>query len=169
MSQANNTLNLFYDGVHKIGVTSEELNSAGLFNAVEAALSRLPQQPHVLEEYFIPGLYVRSVVLPAGSFLISNRHGTWHPFIITKGSGIVVEEIGNKQSKSYEYIANGEGEHFTSLTEPGVRRIILVVDETHWTTFHPTESKDPKEIMGRILLPNTNPLLIKNETPTLDL
>ena len=160
---ASELLDCFYSRLGKLGIVEDELSKVGLFDAFEAALSRLPQQEHALMEVMLPdmGFYVRTAVLPADSVLISNRHGTWHPFIIRKGRGLVIEEIDGVQTEVYEYIAGGYGEHehFTKLTKPGTRRIILVVEETEWTTFHATDKESPYEIMKSIIVPNTNPLL----------
>jgi len=157
------TIDLFYDRILDAGVTPDDIKQAGLFNAFEYALSKLPQANHGLKESILndQGFYVRTAILPADTILISNRHGTWHPFIIRRGRGMVVEEINGEQTEMYEYIAGGVGEHehFTKITRPGTRRIILVVEETEWTTFHATDKVDAQEVMTSILIPNDNPLL----------
>ena len=143
-----------------IGLNQTEVAQFGLMNAIEASLWRNRCEEELpLHHQFIDGFYVRTIRMPKGSLVISKTHDTWHPFVITNGHGIVMEEIEGKITKQYEYIAFGEGEHFTCLSEPGTRRLIYCMEDTVWTTFHPTGVKTPEEFEAKYIRPNTNPLL----------
>lgn len=143
-----------------IGLNPTEVSRFGIMNAIEAAMWRNRLEEELpLQHQFIDGFYIRTIRMPKGSLVISKTHDTWHPFVITNGHGYVVEEVDGKQTKQYEYIAFGEGEHFTSLTEPGLRRLIYVAEDTVWTTFHPTGVKTPEEFEAKYIRPNTNPLI----------
>jgi hypothetical protein len=52
-----------------------------------------------------------------------------------------------------------EGGHFTSLTEPGTRRLVFVKADTLWTTFHACKHGDPDRAYSENIIPNSNPLI----------
>ncbi len=47
----------------------------------------------------------------------------------------------------------------TGITMPGTRRLLVMHEDTVWTTFHVTDLTDPKEIEDEIVLNYKNPLL----------
>jgi len=82
---------------------------------------------------FTPGLYVREIFMPAGTLLTSKIHKTEHPFVVTAGRVRV--------------LIPGEGvEEFTSghvgITKPGTRRLLFIVEDTTWLTFHPLAERE---------------------------
>jgi hypothetical protein len=44
---------------------------------------------------------------------------------------------------------------FTGITKPGTRRVLLIVEDTIWTTFHPTQETDLAKIEADIIEPHT--------------
>jgi hypothetical protein len=48
---------------------------------------------------------------------------------------------------------------YFGITEPGTRRVLVMLEDTVWTTFHATELTDPEEIAKAILVEYENPLL----------
>lgn len=111
---------------------------------VEVAHAALPQVECPVRHAFTPGLYIREITMPAGTVVTSATHKTRHPFIISKGRVRVVSE----SEGAVEYEAPHRG-----ITEPGTRRLLLVIEETVWTTFHPTQKTDVEEIAKEILEP----------------
>lgn len=102
---------------------------------------------------FTPGLYIREIFMPAGSLLTSAVHLTCHPFIISRGRLRVISE----NEGAVEYAAP-----HTGITQPGTRRVLQVLEDTVWTTFHATEETDVETICNTILAPNDNPLLARH-------
>lgn len=104
-----------------------------------------------LSHVFTPGLYVRTIFMPAGSLVMSMTHKTRHPFVITTGEVEVVTPDG-----VVTHIAP-----YMGITQPGTKRFLRVKQDTTWTTFHanPENLTDPDEIGELILEKSENPLL----------
>ncbi len=85
---------------------------------------------------FVDGVYVREFFAAAGSVLTGVTHKTRHPFVLSKGICDVVDEYGDVT----RYFAP-----FTGITEPGTRRVLFVLEDIIWTTFHRTDHTDPDE------------------------
>ena len=93
---------------------------------------------------FTPGLYSRQITMPAGSLITSKIHKTEHPFVISQGSvSVWLEGLGWNLLTA---------PHF-GVTLPGTRRVLVVHEDTVWTTFHPTNLKTVEEIENEIIEP----------------
>ena len=99
---------------------------------------------------FTPGMYIREILIPAGTILTSMEHKTAHPFVISQGKIMVSSD--NEGSVVYEA-------PYTGITLPGTRRALIAITDTIWTTFHATDLTDVEEIGKAILAPPSNPLL----------
>lgn len=91
---------------------------------------------HKLEQAMTPGIYIRSLTMPAGALIFSKVHIQEHPYVISKG---VVSVYDGKSVKTFNAPHMG-------ITPAGTKRLLLVHEETTWTTFHPTESDDIEEM-----------------------
>jgi hypothetical protein len=104
---------------------------------MQAAMKRLPQVDCPLVHRFTPGLYVREIFMPKGTFIISKIHKTEHPFIVSKGHVAVwIEGVGVVEIKA----------PYCGVTKAGTRRILYIREDCVWTTFHPTDKTDVNEI-----------------------
>lgn len=80
-----------------------------------------------LEHVFTPGLYARTIRMPKGALVTSKIHKTEHPFVITQGKVVVwTEDEGAKLITA----------PYQGVTKPGTRRVLYVVEDTVWTTYH---------------------------------
>lgn len=104
-----------------------------------------------LTHVFTPGLYTRTIFMPAGSLVMSMTHNTRHPFIITTGEVDVISPEG-----SVTYVAP-----YMGITQPGTKRFLHVKQDTTWTTFHvnPDNLTDPDQLVEVISNKLENPLL----------
>ena len=104
-----------------------------------------------LTHIFTPGLYTRTIFMPAGSLVMSMTHNTRHPFIITTGEVDVISPEG-----SFTHIAP-----YMGITQPGTKRLLHVKQDTTWTTFHVNKDNltDPDQIVEIISDKLHNPLL----------
>lgn len=99
---------------------------------------------------FTPGLYIRETQVPAGTLFTTMEHRKEHPFVMTRGRIRVISATeGNK-----EFVAP-----FTGITPAGTRRVVQVLEDVVWTTFHVTLETDVEKIAAEILAPHDNPLL----------
>lgn len=98
-----------------------------MIDEAEAILVQLPKVECPLKHSFTPGLYIREIFMPAGTLLTSKIHKTEHPFIVSKGK--------------LNVFLNGEMQYieapYRGVTKPGTRRVIYILEDCIWTTFHP--------------------------------
>jgi len=116
------------------------------FDGVEAALAKEPQLDCPVTHRFTPGLYIREIFMPASTppvetVVTSRIHLTEHPFIVSKGRLKVWHEESGWQLIQAP---------FTGITKAGTRRILIIVEDTVWTTFHVTNETDPDTILSQI-------------------
>jgi hypothetical protein len=76
---------------------------------------------------FTDGMYIREIFMPAGSLITSKIHKTEHPYIISYGKTAVSID-GNEWN---EITAP-----YTGITVPGTRRVLYIIEDCIWTTFH---------------------------------
>lgn len=106
-----------------------------------------------VEHIFTPGMYCRQIFMPAGATVTSKIHKTEHVYIISKGRVIVATDEGSVEL---------EAPH-TGVTKPGTKRALYIVEDTIWTTMHPTELTDVDEIEKQIIAPTYKDYLLEVE------
>ena len=101
---------------------------------------------------FTPGMYIREIFMPAGSLVTSKIHKTEHPFTVSKGK--VAVSIDGKDWEEFEA-------PYTGVTKPGTRRILYIIEDCIWTTYHvnQSDSQDLEEIEERLIEKRDNNLL----------
>lgn len=110
---------------------------------------------------FTDGMYIREIFMPAGSLWTSKIHKTEHPYVVSYGKVAVSIDA----DEWYEITAP-----YTGITIPGTRRVLFILEDCIWTTFHRIDgmkseyndlSKDEieeivKSIEDKILEPHIN-------------
>lgn len=118
---------------------------------IELAISKMPRMYGDLAEKGTPGLYSRTLIMPAGMLCTSKVHNTCHQFIISEGLVRVYNALDDSD------VIFQAGDH--GITQIGTRRVLYCFEETKWTTFHPTD----KIKVGFDLLDDYEKQLIFNE------
>jgi hypothetical protein len=110
---------------------------------LERDLAKLPQQEMPLNHVFTPGLYQRSIFMPAGTLLTSRIHLTEHPFVISMGVISVWSDDAGWQTFNAVHMG---------VTKPGTRRVLFAHTDTIWTTTHanPEDIRDPEKMVERV-------------------
>lgn len=109
---------------------------------MEADLLPLPQVDTPLTHHFAPGVYLREISMPAGSFVLGHEHTTGHFNIVLSGSArvVIVGESG-------EF---GEATRITApcvfSSGPGVRKALLIDEDMRWLTVHATNETDVEKL-----------------------
>jgi len=99
---------------------------------LEAAIvSNLSPVDCPVTHMFAKGMYIREIFLPAGALVTSKIHKTEHPFTISKGKVLV-------SSGNNDWIERSAP--FTGITEAGTRRVVAVIEDCTWTTYHSVRS-----------------------------
>lgn len=113
--------------------------------ALQEALGKLPAGVDFpLQHLFPPGLYLRTIRLPAGSMLVGKIHKHRHGNILSMGRVRVYTEYGGTE----EF----EGP-LQMISEPGTKRAVLALTNAVWTTIHlnPTNTQNLAELEADII------------------
>ena len=94
-----------------------------------------------LVHHFAPGLYAREILLPKDSLVVGKIHKHSHVNNISKGSVIVYTEFGME-----EYHAPCQ-----FISKPGTKRAVYALEDTVWTTYHPTNETDLEIIEEQVI------------------
>lgn len=99
------------------------------------------QDPSSLVEFplkhtFTPNMYIREVLMKAGSLLTSRVHNTEHPFSILEGSAIVFTPDGGTEELSAGH---------SGITKKGTRRALYIEEDCRWVTYHALSSDEEKD------------------------
>lgn len=130
-------------------VTAQGLEAAQLA-ARDAALNRLEMQlvktfPAIecpVEHLFTPGLYSRTISMPKHAIVTSKIHKTEHQYVVTKGAAMVYTD----ESGWVAVVAPYHG-----VTKAGTRRVLVMLEDTIWATFHPTNKITVEEVEAEII------------------
>lgn len=98
---------------------------------------------------FTPGLYLRALVIPKGSYLTSKVHAVEHPFILAEGEMTIFTEDGEERIKAPH----------VNITKAGTRRFARAEENSLWITCHATNKTTEAEVEAEVILPYVNKLL----------
>lgn len=130
-------MNLFHQSKQQVQITE-------LARTIKESPEEFPIVEMPVTDTFTPGIYARTIEMPKDSFVISEIHKTEHPFVITRGVvDVWTEETG---------IIRLTAPHF-GITKPNTRRMLVIIEDCVWTTFHATEKTNVEEIRQDIILP----------------
>ena len=144
-------------------VTKAEYND--ILDFVESQMLCEEQTECQLRHFFTKGVYCREITVPAGTTVVTEIHNTEHPFIMSKGRCLVTENGMEMVELEAPYFG---------ITLPNTRRLIEVIEETVWTTIHPTEitpksdsEEDMLEAVAKIkeiiIKPHVNKYVLENK------
>jgi hypothetical protein len=96
-----------------------------------------------LTHHFAPGLYAREILIPAGVLIVGKIHRHAHVNTISQGRVVVATEFG---------VIELAAPH-TFVSKPGTKRAVLALEDTIWTTYHPTDETDLERIEDYVIAP----------------
>jgi hypothetical protein len=127
-------------------------------NEFERRLSEFPPWPEPpLTHRFTPGLYSREIFLAKGLQCTSKIHKTEHQFIVSRG----VFEMWSQETGWVLVDASKKPYH--GITKPGTRRAFNIIEDTYFTTFHPTELTDLNQIEAALIEPDERLARLKED------
>ncbi len=112
------------------GATPEQLAR------VEARMLAQPQLDAPVLHRFAPGVYLRSVVMPAGADVIGHEHRTEHFNLLLRGRCLVLSEGRVVELRAPAVFVSGAG----------VRKVLHILEETEWATVHATTETDVEKL-----------------------
>ena len=88
-----------------------------------------------LEHMFSDGIYVRTITIPAGMWIMGRIHRREHPNVLVKGSVIMMTENGVEKLIAPQHM----------MSPAGTKRFLYTLEDTIWTTIHRTDAKTVEE------------------------
>lgn len=101
---------------------------------LQHALECLPTEFHHTIEtmhHFLPGTYMRTVLMKKGDIIVGKRHKLEHVAIVSSGFALVLSAENGREWITAPAI-------FKSA--PGAKRALLIEEDMVWTTIHPNPS-----------------------------
>lgn len=116
--------------------------SVAELTAIEAACLRLPQVDCPLEHRFAPGVYLRKITMPKGTFVIGHQHRTEHFNVILRGRATVIMD-----GQVHEVVAP-----CILKSGAGMRKALYIWEEMEWATIHPTDETDVSRLEEALVI-----------------
>lgn len=109
--------------------------------------------------FFAPGMYLRELVVPAGMLMVGKTHKHAHFLLVLKGRAEVLSEFGRMVV---------EAGHI-SISQPGVKRVVLALEDTQFVTVHvnASDTQDLEIIEAEHIEPETLELSAPNSSEVL--
>lgn len=108
---------------------------------LQSIIMTMPQCFNEPVHLFAPGLYARQLLIPAGNLIVGKIHKHAHINTISYGRILVSTEFGVE-----EYVG-----HRSFVSEPGTKRAVFALEDTMWTTYHPTNETDLAKIEDEVI------------------
>lgn len=104
--------------------------------------------------FFCGGMYIKPVVVKAGSYLTSKVHAVEHPFFLMEGEIdlFIKDEEGGVVSVPLR------SPHI-DISTIGTRRFGYCKSDILWVTVHRTDRLTEEEVEGEVITPRENKLL----------
>ena len=125
-----------------------ELNLNDKVETLLKEVQAMPQLECAENHYFGPGLYIKEVILPAGSVIIGKPHKVAHMCILLQGKMVIAKEDGSK----VELVAP-----MTFVSPPG-RKVAYIIETVVFQNVFATEETDIEKLEN-MLIDNTQQLL----------
>lgn len=112
--------------------TVQALASLSLADRVEAECLALPQVDCPVVHHFGPGIYVREVLMPAGTLVVGHAHKASHLNVFLSGSLILLDDAGHARALKAPFM----------FTSPPGRKVAWTVTDCVWQNVVATDETD---------------------------
>lgn len=124
--------------------------------SLEKELLNLPQVECPLKHNFAPGVYMREITMPAGSFIIGHEHLTEHFNVVLTGKARVMIDGVIEDLVAPCYF----------ISKPNVRKVLFILEEMKFATIHPTDETSV-EVLESTLVRKSNSFIKFEEAKAL--
>ena len=94
-----------------------------------------------LNHYFCKGNYAREMFIQEGTCITGKIHKHEHINVISQGKCVVVTEDGRETLEA----------PLTFISKAGIKRAVYAIEDTVWTTIHPTEQTDVDSVEDEVI------------------
>lgn len=116
---------------------------AQLVELEHAIRDNLPAVPYETLHTHAPGLYIRSMRMPAGSVATGRVHTTEHIFILTRGEMTIATEEGVRRI----------GAGYQCISKPGTKRAVFCHTDVECSNVHITTETDLVKLEAALVEP----------------
>lgn len=95
---------------------------------LQLAVGQEPQIDCPVKHFFMPKLYIRTIIMKAGIVAISKIHNSYHPYRVIKGKYAVYNSEDN-------FLGVIEAPYL-GVTKPGARRVFQIIEDVTLRTYH---------------------------------
>ena len=124
------------------------LMSGASVQRLEDAVADMPQVECPIRHIFAPGVYMREMKIPKGTVAVGAVHKTEHVSIIS-GHCFVTTDDGVQEFEGYA----------TVMSKAGAKRAAYAVEDTLFTTIHPTNETDLDKLCELLTFSKSDELL----------
>jgi len=112
--------------------------------ALQEAIGDLPEVDCPLQHTFAPGLYIRTIFIPAGTLIAGKIHKHTHGNVLSMGEVLVITEEGGLERLCGP---------MTMVSAAGTKRAVRALTDVVWTTMHlnPTNETDLDKIEAEVI------------------
>jgi quercetin dioxygenase-like cupin family protein len=147
-------MNVTYSGVLAPSVRKQ-------VEALQAAMSEMPQYEPPTEHLFHGGMYCRQVWRPAGCTIVGKVHKKEHFYVVVSGTICVTTDDGVQTVTGPKVL----------LSRPGVKRAVYAVTDALCMTFHVVEATTIEDAENELVEADPNSMFlvgnkVKNEVLT---
>lgn len=117
------------------------MNEVALRDKIELlqeACRPLPQVTMPTRHFLLEGMYLRQILIPAGTLFIGRVHKKPHYFLVLAGAAQVTTDEG------FAVLRAG----MVLMSPPGVKRAGITIQDTIFATIHRTEATRLEDIEG---------------------
>jgi hypothetical protein len=113
---------------------------------LQEAIGDLPAVDCPLQHVFAPGVYMRTIFIPAGTLIAGKIHKHQHGNVLSMGEVLVITEEGG-----LEHLRGP----MTMVSSAGTKRAVRALTDVVWTTIHlnPTNETDLEKIEAEVIAP----------------
>jgi hypothetical protein len=109
-----------------------------------------------IKHHWAPGVYGREIFIPAGTVIIGKIHRHAHLNCISQGLVMVATPFGVETLQA----------PLNFISKPWTKRAVYALEDTIWTTIHPTEKLSVEEVESEIIAASFDeaPAITKGES-----
>ena len=123
-----------------LGNKPKEINTA--IEQMEAEMLEYPQVEAPLTHRFEKGIYIREIKMPAMSVIVGHQHKTSHWNIVLTGKAVVMMDGVRHEIQAPHCF----------ISQPGVRKVLLVLEDMVWQTLHVTDETDIAKLEDELII-----------------
>jgi len=124
------------------GVQTIPSPSNAQIERLEAELLKVEQVECPLNHRFAPGVYMREIFMPKGTFIIGHEHKTEHLNVVLCGrASVLIDGVAQ------EIVAP-----CTFKSGIGVRKLLFIHEDMIWATIHPTHETNVEQLEAALII-----------------